>query len=127
MPLDNRKIAHLQLAIAKTYTNRQKTVVFVYQVGTTYAYSAISVIMRQLAVIEPQIPDLKGVAPLKFADTLMIAPLGVSFIGVVYIADTPLATTAAVLAATKYEVIEAIPAGIIPGGTHIRAQLRKMR
>ena len=127
MPLDNRKIAQLQLAIAKTCTNRQKTVVFVYQVGTTYAYSAISVIMRQLAVIEPQIPDIKAVAPLKFADTLMIAPLGVSFIGVVYIADTPLATTVAVLAATKYEVIEAIPAGIIPGGTHIRAQLRKMR
>jgi hypothetical protein len=127
MPLDNRKVAHLQLAINKTYANRQKTVVFVYQAGTAYAFSAISVIMRQLAVIEPQIPDSKGAAPLKLADTLMIAPIGVNFTGVLYIADTPVATAAAVLAATKYEVIEALPVGIIPSGTHIRAQLRKMR
>lgn len=127
MPLDSRKIAHLQQTVTKTYTNRQKTVVFVYQSGTSYTYTVISVIMRQLAIIEPQLPDLKGMAPHRLADTLMIAPLGVSFTGLVYIADTPVATAAAVLAATKYEVIEAIPMGIVPGGTHIRAQLRKMR
>jgi len=58
---------------------------------------------------------------------LMIAPPGTSFTGVVYIADTTTATSSAVAAAPKYEIIEALPVGIIPGGSHIRALLRRLR
>ena len=57
----------------------------------------------------------------------MIAPLGTSFTGLVFVADTTTASAAAVQAAPKYEVIEALAVGIVPTGTHIRALLRRLR
>ncbi len=127
MPLDSRKIAHIQALVPKTFAGRQKTVVFVYQNAGAYSYTAISVIFRPQAVVEPQIPDPSGGAPRLRADMVLLAPLGTNFTGVVYIADTTTATAAAVQSAKKYEVIEAVPAGIVPGGTHIEAQLRRLR
>jgi hypothetical protein len=127
MPIDSRKSTHLQGAVARTFTGRQKSVVFVYQSGGSYSYASVSVIFRQKLVVDPQIATSSGGQPRATVDTLLVAPLGTNFTGVVYIADTATATAPAVLAAPKYEIIEAFPLGIIPEGTRIVAQLRRLR
>lgn len=128
MPLDNpQKAAHLQAAVNRSFTGRQKTVVFVYQVAGVYSYTPVSVIFRKQASIDPQIPASGGGQPGVPSDTYIVAPLGANFTGVVFIADTSTATSGAVAAAPKYEVIEALAVGILPGGTHIRALLRRLR
>jgi 3'-phosphoadenosine 5'-phosphosulfate sulfotransferase (PAPS reductase)/FAD synthetase len=43
-----------------------------------------------------------------------------------YIADTPTATSGAVAAAQKYEIIEVLPVGIVPGGSHLRVLCRRL-
>jgi hypothetical protein len=127
MPLDSRKTQHILSVVPKTFAGRQRTVVLVSLAGGAYSYTTIQVIMRPEEIIDPQIYDAGGSQPPRTADMLMIAPLGTSFAGVVYVADTPTPTTTAVAAAPKYEVIEALPVGIIPGGSHIRVLLRRLR
>jgi hypothetical protein len=127
MPLDTRKTQHIQSTILKTFQSRQKVVTFVYQSSGSYTYSATSVIFRPQKVIDPQILDASGAQPKLESDMIMIAPLGTNFTGLVFVADTTTATSTAIQAAAKYEVIEALPVGMIPGGTHIRALLRRMR
>ncbi len=57
----------------------------------------------------------------------MIAPTTLSLAGVIFVADTPTATSMAVAAAPKYEMIDALPSGMLPGGTHQRVLLRRLR
>jgi hypothetical protein len=126
VPLNtSQKINHLKNVINLTFAGRQRVVVFVYFASGIYSYVATEVIMRPEEIIDPQIYDASGHAPV--TDMIIIAPLSTTFTGVVYIADTPTATEAAVAAAPKYEVIEALPVGMIPGGSHIRALLRRLR
>jgi len=127
MPLNSSKVAHIQAVTPKTFASRQKTVVFVTLASGSYSYTAVSVIMRPQQVVDPQILSASGGKPVLSFDQVLIAPLGTSFTGVVFIADTATATSGAVQSAQKYEVIEALPVGIVPGGTHIRALLRRMR
>lgn len=127
MPLDSRKTAHILAVVPKTFSSRQKTVVFVYESAGVYTYTAVSVIFRPQTIIDPQIPNVAGVAPLAPADMLMVAPIGTNFVGVVFVADTPTATSGAVAAAPKYEIIEALPQGIVPGGSHYKCLLRRLR
>ncbi|HEY6540281.1 MAG TPA: hypothetical protein VIZ18_05055 [Ktedonobacteraceae bacterium] len=127
MPLDARKTQHILNVVPKTFAGRQRSVVFVTLASGVYSYTSVQVIMRPEEIIDPQVYDASGQAPQRNADMLMIAPLGTSFTGVVYIADAPTATSSAVAAASKYEVIEALPVGIVPGGSHIRALLRRLR
>jgi len=127
MPLNSSKVAHIQAVTPKTFASRQKTVVFVTLASGTYSYTAVSVIMRPQQVVDPQILSASGGKPVLSFDQVLIAPLGTSFTGMVFIADTATATSGAVQSAQKYEVIEALPVGIVPGGTHIRALLRRMR
>ncbi len=128
MPLDNqRKINHLQTMVQKAWTGRQKTVVLVILSGGVYSYSAVTVIFRYQDIVDPTIPNLSGAPPTTPSDVVMIAPLTTSFVGVVYVADTATVTAAAVQAANKYEIIEAVPVGIIPGGTHYAVSLRRLR
>ena len=127
MPLDSRKILHIAQVVARTFTSRQRTVVAVYLASGSYSYSTLQVIMRPEQILDPQIEDANGHAPTLNADMLMVAPLGTNFTGAVYIADTPTATSAAVASAPKYEIIEALPVGIVPGGTHLRVLLRRLR
>ena len=127
MPLNSSKVAHIQAVTPKTFASRQKTVVFVTLASGSYSYTAVSVIMRPQQVVDPQILSASGGKPVLSFDRVLIAPLGTSFTGVVFIADTATATSGAVQSAQKYEVIEALPVGIVPGGTHIRALLRRMR
>lgn len=127
MPLDANKIAHIQAVIPKTFAGRQKNVVFVYQTGGSYTYTAVQVIFRPQMMIDPEIPDAGGAAPKPAFDLLMVAPIGTNFSGVVLIADTTTASASAVAAAQKYAVVEAHPSGIIAGGTHIVARLRRFR
>lgn len=127
MPLDSRKTAHIQNVVPKTWAGRTKTVVFVYNSAGSYSYVAQTVIFRPQEVIDPQIPALGGGPPGVPADMVMIAALSISFTGVVFVADTGTATSAAVAAAQKYEIIQAVPTGIVPGGTHYRVDLRRMR
>jgi hypothetical protein len=129
MPLDANKIAHIQAVIPKTYAGRQKTVVFVYQSsgGSGYIYTAVQVILRPQAVIDPEIPTALGMSPKQSGDMLLVAPITTNFSGVVMVADTATATAAGVAAALKYEIIEARPVGIVPGGSHYVAQMRRFR
>ena len=127
MPLNAQKIAHIQSAVLKTFLGRQTVVTFVYQSGSTYSYVATSVIFRSQKIIDPQIPDAGGAPPRQESDMIMIAPLGTNFSGLVFVADTATATAAAVQTAAKYEVIEVLTVGIVPGGTHTRALLRRLR
>ena len=128
MPLDNaHKTAHIQAVMQRAWQGRQKTVVFVYNTAGSYTYTAQTVIFRPQEVIDPQIPNDAGGVPQPRADMIMIAAMSISLVGVVYVADTTTATSAAVAAAAKYEVIEAVPTGILPGGTHYRVDLRRFR
>ena len=127
MPLDANKIAHIQAIVPKTWANRQKTVVFVYQSGGTYSYVATAVIFRPQAVIDPEIPNIAGGQPHPAEELLMVAPITTNMSGIVYIADTTTPTASAVAAAAKYQIIEAAPTGIVPGGTHYMVHLRRMR
>jgi hypothetical protein len=127
VPLTSQKITHIQNTIQKTWTSRQKTVVFVALSSGTYSYTAVSVIFRPQQVIDPQILTTSGGKPVPLFDMMLIAPLGTNFQGVVYIADTATATNGAVASAQKYEVIEVLPVGMAPGGSHMRALLRRLR
>jgi hypothetical protein len=127
MPLDANKIAHIQAVLPRTWANRQKTVVFVYQSGGTYSYVAATVIFRPQSVIDPEIPNVVGGQPRPAEELLMIAPITTHMTGIVYIADTTTPTASAVASAAKYQIIEAVPTGIIPGGTHYVVYLRRMR
>jgi hypothetical protein len=130
VPLDNpQKIAHIQAIQARIMQGRTRNVVFVYQATgtTTYTYSLVSVIWRVQELIDPEIPAAAGNAPGVPFDMQMVCPISTSFTGLVYVADATTATAGAVAAARKYELIEAVPTGIIPGGTHVKAILRRLR
>jgi hypothetical protein len=127
MPLDTRKAAHIQNVVPQAWAGRQKTVTLVTQSGGAQSYTAVSVIFRPQLVPDPTVADAGGHAPQRVADTLMIAPVTLSLTGVIFVADTPTATAPAVAAAPKYEIVEVLPAGILPGGTHQRVLLRRLR
>src|SRR5262245_26372984 len=127
MPLDPRKIAHIQALLPRVWAFRQQPVVFVYNTAGSYSYVAQMVIFRPLEVIDPQIPNLSGQPPGIPTDRYLLAPLTTNVTGVVFVADTGTATASAVASAPKYEIIEAVPTGIVPGGTHLRVALRRMR
>lgn len=127
MPLDARKSQHILNVIPKTFASRQRTVVVVYQANGSYSYSALQVIMRPEQIIDPQIFDASGLQPQHNADMLMIAPLGTNFTGAIYVADTSTPTAFAVASAPKYEIIEVLSVGIVPGGSHLRVLLRRLR
>ena len=129
MPLDANKVAHLQslYSSSKIYAQRQQTVVFVALASGIWTYTAQSVIFRKQEVIDLQQPDISGVSPKIKADALMIVPISVSMTGVVYVALTSTATALAVSNAEKFEIIEATPTGIIPGGTRLVCDMRKFR
>lgn len=127
MPLDPRKIQHIQNVTNASFANRQRTIVLVILTGGSYSYVTLLAIMRPLQVLNPQIVDTSADAPLRAPDMLMQAPLGTSFVGVVYVADTSTAISAAVAGAAKYEILEALPVGLAPDGSHIRVLLRRLR
>jgi hypothetical protein len=127
MPLDSRKAAHIVGVIPKTWAGRQKTVTLVTESGGTQSYSAVTVIFRPLAAPDPTLADATGQPPKRIADTIMLAPTSLSLAGVIFVADTPTATSGAVAAAPKYELIDVLPAGMLPGGTHQRVLRRRLR
>lgn len=128
MPLDTaQKIAHILSVVNRSFKGRQTTVTGVYLSGGVYSYVTINMIWRHEQVIDPTVASAGGGATVNNADLQAVAPLGTSFAGCVYIADTPTATSGAVAAAQKYEIIEALPIGIVPGGSHIRLLLRRLR
>ncbi len=127
MPLDPRKIQHIQNVTNASFANRQRTVVLVILSGGVYSYITLLAIMRPLQALNPQIVDISAGDPLRAPDMVMQAPAGTSFTGVVYIADTSTATATAVAGAAKYEILEALPVGLAPGGSHIRVLLRRLR
>lgn len=128
MPLDSQnKINHIFNVLARTYQGRNQVVTFVSNSGGTWSYTLQTVIFRRQDVIDPEQPDISGGAPRLRADAVMIVPISVSMTGVVYIAYTNVATALSVSQAEKYEVVEATPSGIVPGGTHYKVDLRRWR
>ena len=129
MPLDANKVAHIQslYSSSKIYAQRQQVVVFVALASGVWTYTAQSVIFRKQEVIDPEQPDIAGGSPKIRADAQMVVPIAVSVTGVVYVALTSTATSGAVAAADKYEIIEATPTGIIPGGTRLVCDMRRFR
>jgi len=127
MPLDTRKIQHVLQIVARSFSGRQRTVVIVSLASSVYSYTTIQAIMRPQQVNDPQVLSTEGRSLPHNADTLMIAPLSTNLTGAVYVADTPTATASAVASAPKYEIVEVLPAGIVPGGTHLRVALRRLR
>ena len=127
MPLDPRKIQHIQDVITVSFANRQRVVVLVTLNGGVYSYNTLLAIMRPLQILNPQVHDASNDDALRNPDMLMQAPVSTNFTRVVYIADTPTPTTSAVAAAAKYEILEALPVGLAPGGSHIRVLLKRLR
>ena len=127
MPLDARKVQHVLQVVTRSFASRQRTVVIVYLAGGSYSYVTVQVIMRSIKVVDPQVFDANGQSLPRSADTIIIAPLGISFTGAVFVADTTSATASAVAAAPKYEIVEVLPVGIVPGGSRLRVSLRHMR
>ncbi|MBV9712802.1 MAG: hypothetical protein JO011_18030 [Ktedonobacteraceae bacterium] len=127
MPLDARKVQHVLQVVTRSFASRQRTVVIVYLAGGSYSYVTVQVIMRSIKVVDPQVFDANGQSLPHSADTIIIAPLGTSFTGAVFVADTTSATASAVAAAPKYEIVEVLPVGIVPGGSRLRVSLRRMR
>lgn len=127
MPLDPRKIQHIQDITNSSFADRQRVVVLVTLSSAVYSYTTLLAIMRPLQILNPQIVDTSADNALHAPDMLMQAPLGTNFTGVVYIADTPTASALAVAAAAKYEILEVLPVGLAPGGSHLRLLLRRLR
>ncbi len=127
MPLDPRKIQHIQNVTNASFANRQRTVVLVTLSSGIYSYSTLLAIMRPLQTLNPQVLDVSNNDALHNPDMLMQAPAGTNFSGVVYIADTPTATALAVVAAAKYEILEALSVGLAPAGSHVRVLLKRLR
>ena len=127
MPLDDRKAAHIASVVPKTWAGRQKTVTLVTESGGVQSYSAVAVVFRPISEPDPTVADALGRQPARVADTVMMAPTTLSLAGVIFVADTPTATSGAVAAAPKYELIDVLPAGMLPGGTHQRVLLRRLR
>ena len=128
MPLDSQlKINHIFNVLARSYQGRTQVVTFVSLVTGVWTYTTQTVIFRRQDVIDPEIPDISGGAPRQRADALMIVPIAISMTGVVYVAYTNVATALSVSQAEKYEIVEATPSGIVPGGTHYVVNLRRMR
>jgi len=127
MPLDPRKIQHIQNVTNLSFANRQRTVVLVTLTGSTYSYATLVAILRPLQALNPQVIDNSTGDPLRAPDMLMQAPLGTSFAGVVYIADTPTPNATTIAAAAKYEIVEVLTVGLAPGGSHLRVLLRRLR
>jgi hypothetical protein len=127
MPLDPRKIQHIQDVTNASFANRQRTIVLVTLNGGTYSYVTLLAIMRPLQILNPQVVDTSADVPLRAPDMLMQAPVGTNVAGVVYVADTPTPNAIAVAAAAKYEILEALPVGLAPGGSHLRVLLRRLR
>lgn len=127
MPLDARKIQHIQNVTNTSFVQRQRTVVLVILSGGIYSYSTLLAIMRPLQILNPQIVDTSADLSLRAPDMLMQAPLGTNLAGVVYVADTATPSAAAVAVAAKYEILEALPVGLAPGGSHLRVLLRRLR
>lgn len=127
MPLDARKAQHALQVVARSFTSRQRTVVAVTLASGSYSYSTLLVIMRPQQIVDPQLYDVSKLAAPATVDMMMIAPIGTSFTGVVYIADTTTATASAVASAPKYEILEVLPVGIVPGGSHLHVLLRRLR
>jgi hypothetical protein len=127
MPLDPRKILHIQQVTGATFASRQRTVVLVVLSGGVYSYVTLLAIMRPLQILNPQVVVSDASDPLRSPDMLMQAPEGTDLTGVVYIADTTTPTAVAVANAAKYEILEALPVGSAPGGSHLRVLLRRLR
>src|SRR5579863_4458574 len=128
MPLNTQqKINHVLATVQKAWAGRQRVVTFVFLIAGVYSYVNETVIMRPDQIIDPTVYTAGGNQPAQIYDQEMVAPLGTNFTGVVFIADTPTATSSAVASAAKYEIIEALPVGIVPGGTHLRVLLRRLR
>jgi hypothetical protein len=127
MPLDARKVQHILQVVTRSFASRQRTIVIVYLASGSYTYVAVQVIIRSIQVIDPQVIDASGQALPHGADTVIIAPLGTSFTGAIFVADTTSTTSGAVAAALKYEIVEVLPVGIVPGGSRLRVALRRMR
>lgn len=127
MPLDARKAQHIQQVTTSSFAGRQRGVVFVTQANGSYSYTLMQVIMRSVSSLDPQIFDKMGRVLPKDFDAILIAPSGISMTGVVYIADTTTATTSAVAVAPRYEIVEILTAGMVPGGSRVHVLLRRMR
>lgn len=127
MPLNALKVQHILQVVGQTFAQRQRTLVVVYLAGGSYSYSTIQAIMRPEMTPDPTIYDVSQLSAPRGVDTLLIAPLGTNFTGAVYVADTTTPSASAVAAAPKYEIVEVLPAGIVPGGTHLRVSLRRLR
>ncbi len=127
MPLDIRKTQHLLQVVARSFAGRQQTVIAVSLSSGSYSYTPLQGILRPQQIIDPQIYDATGQPPVHAADMLFIAPYGTDLTNVVYLADTATPSASAVASASKYEIIEALPVGMVPGGSHLRVLLRRMR
>lgn len=127
MPLDPRKMQHIQRVTNASFANRQRTVVLVTLTGGIYSYSTLLAIMRPLQSFSPQTLNSGDSVPWRNPDMLMQAPTGTDFTSVVYIADTPTPTAPAVAAAARYEVLEALSVGLAPDGSHVRVLLKRLR
>jgi len=127
MPLDSLKISHIQAVIARTYTSRTKSVVFVYQSGSSFSYTATTVIFRAQKVLDPEIPDITGSQPRQEYDTVMVVPIAVTMTGLVMVADTTTATSGSVASAEKFEPVDVLKTGIIPSGSKYVVKLRRYR
>jgi hypothetical protein len=128
MPLDSQnKINHVFDVIARSYVGRTQVVTFVSLNSGTWTYTLQTVIFRRQEVFDPEQPDISGTTPTLKQDALMIVPISVDMTGVVYVAYTDTATAESVETSDKYEVVEVIPTGIVPGGTHYQVLLRRFR
>jgi hypothetical protein len=126
MPLDAIKAAHITALRARAQANRTRSVVFVTLSGTTYSYTAVSVVFKFVRIYDPEIQNIHGAEPKLESDAIVLIPISQSVAGLLYIADTTTATSGAVAAANKYEAVEILPLGILPASTHYEISLRRM-
>lgn len=126
MPLDDHKARHIRNVVARSFVGRQRTVTVVYRTADGYSYSTIQAILRPLDTHPPTIPDRSGNTSTRKADAWLIAPLDTDLDGAICIAVTATATAEAVAGALKYEIIDSLPAGLLPDGSHLRVSLRRL-
>ncbi len=127
MPLDARKTLHILQVLNRSFSGRQRTIVLVKRSGNSYSYTAVQGILRSLQAPDPQDFSSSGTPLPQTADSILIVPLGTNLGGAVYVADTSTPNASAAASAVKYEIVEILPVGIVPGGSHLRVALRRLR
>ncbi len=118
MPLDSRKVAHIESNRARIRAGRTETVVFVSGTGPVTYQAITDCLWQEFGRVPAGVASRAGAVTRKPWDALLELPGSTSFpTHLILIARTSTATAAAVQRAERYRVLDRIRIGVGVGAT----------